>query len=59
MYKPLIEWLEGNPKVDDNMKKELLSIVRDMIITIINSNIVSSISFIQPFPYPLDSLWIA
>lgn len=30
-YMPLQEWLEGNPKVDDNMKKELLEIVRVMI----------------------------
>lgn len=30
-YIPLEQWLEGNPRVDDNMKKELLDIVRVML----------------------------
>jgi len=30
-YIPLEQWLEGNPRVDDNMKKELLDIVRVMM----------------------------
>ncbi len=30
-YIPIEQWLEGNPRVDDNMKKELLDIVRVML----------------------------
>lgn len=37
MYKPLREWLEGNPTVDDTMKKELLDIVYDMMMKTIDS----------------------
>ncbi len=37
MYKPLIEWIEGNPRVDENMRKELFEIVHDMIIKTIDS----------------------
>jgi len=42
-YKPLIEWIRGNPKVDDNMKKELFDIVHDMLISTINSCYKNSI----------------
>ena len=31
IYIPLQEWLEGNPRLEDSMKKELLDIVRVMI----------------------------
>ena len=31
IYVPLQEWLEGNPRLEDSMKKELLDIVRVMI----------------------------
>jgi len=37
MYKPLIEWIEGNPKVDRSMKDELFEIVHDMIHATIDS----------------------
>ena len=36
MYEPLVEWLEGNPKIDNSMQKELLDIVRDMIMQTID-----------------------